>query len=200
MLSPSINNLIRSLKKLPSVGERTAERYVLHLLKSGKKEVHELITALGAVMESVKSCEVCWNFSETSPCTLCRDPRRDDSALCVVLDPPEVGIVEGTGAFRGRYHLVRGLLDPTDPDSLKNSKIPELLKRARPGAKVREIILALNPDMAGESTMLFLEKELKRLNPKLIVTRLARGLPLGADIRYADDVTLGNAIKYRTGI
>ncbi len=196
MYSPSISNLIKAFKKFPSVGERTAERFVFHLLKSGKKETTEMMLALRHLTENVKSCKVCWNFSDASPCPICRDPRRDQSTICVVADPQDLSVIEHTGDFRGVYHVLRGLVDATDAEGMQKIKIPELLKRAKAPA-IKEIILALNPDMAGETTMLYVEKELKKMNPRLTVSRLARGLPLGSDLKYADDITLGSAIKNR---
>lgn len=207
MYSKSIQNLIRSLKHLPSVGERTAERYVFYLLKSGKKEVTQLMLALKELIENVKSCEVCWNFSDTSPCIQCSDVKRDPTTVCIVLDPQDLVVIEKSSAYHGLYHVLRGLVDPSDPESITHSKIKELIARiklspsAREGAQggegVKEVLLALNPDIAGETTMLYLEKELKNARPDLSVTRLARGLPMGSDIRYADEITLGSAIKNR---
>lgn len=198
MYSPSINNLINALKKLPTVGQRTAERFAFYLLKSGKKEVAELMLGLKELIENVKSCEVCWNFSDTTPCPIDQDPKRDKSTVCVVKEPQDLFVIDQTGSYQGVYHVLRDLLDPSEEDSLIKTKIPELLKRIKQAEpKIKEIILALNPDMAGETTMLYLEQELKTMKPNLIVTRLARGLPLGADVRYADEITLGSAIKNR---
>lgn len=198
MYTPSINNLIKALKKLPSVGEHTAERFVFHWLKSGKKEVTELMLALKELIDKVKSCEVCWDFSETSPCAICSDSKRDQSTICVVEGPQDLMVIEQTGIFKGVYHVLRELVDVGDEESLSRMKSKELSARIK-NKEVKEIIMALNPDMAGETTMLYLEKKLKLENPKLKITRLARGLPLGADLRYADEITLQSAIKNRTG-
>ncbi|MEK7625646.1 MAG: recombination mediator RecR [Patescibacteria group bacterium] len=197
MYTPSIKNLLFCLKKLPSVGEHTAERYVFHWLKSGKKEVTELMLALKELIEKVRSCEVCWDFSETSPCAICSDNKRDQTIICVVAEPADLMVIEQTGIFKGVYHVLRELVDIGDEDSLQKMKAAKLFERAKK-VNVKEIILALNPDMAGETTMLYLERKLKEENPKLQVTRLARGLPLGADLRYADEITLQSAIKNRT--
>jgi recombination protein RecR len=198
MYSKSIQNLIRSLKHLPSVGERTAERYVFHLLKSGKKEVTQLMLALKELIENVKSCEGCWNFSDTSPCSVCSDAKRDHTTVCIVLDPQDLVVIEKSGAYHGLYHVLRGLVDPGDPESIKHSKIAELIIRIKnQELGIKEVLLALNPDIAGETTMLYLDKELKNARPDVSVTRLARGLPMGSDIRYADEITLGSAIKNR---
>lgn len=195
MYSPSITRLIRALKKLPSVGERTAERFVFHWLNSGKKEVTELVLALKDLIESVRSCEMCWNFSDTSPCSICANKERDHSAICVVTDPQDLAAIEQTGAWRGVYHVIRDLIDVGDEESLNRMKVGELMKRA---VTVKEVVLALNPDLPGETTMLYLEKELRKINSTLIITRLARGLPLGSDLTYADGITLESAIKNRT--
>ena len=198
MYSPAINKLIEGLRKLPGVGEHTAERYVLHWLKSGKKEVTELAAALEALLKNIKSCELCWDFSDQNPCRICRDPERDRATICVVAEPTELSIIERTGTYRGRYQVLRGLLT-ADADSLANLKIKELLDRLQGAAepKITEVVLALNPTLPGETTMLFLEQEIKTINPKITITRLARGLPMGSDLRYADEITLGSAIKNR---
>ncbi len=199
MYSPSINNLIIALKILPTVGQRTAERFAFYLLKSGKKEVGELMLGLKELIDNVKSCEVCWNFSDTSPCPIDHDAKRDHTTVCVVKEPQDLFVIDQTSAYHGVYHVLRGLVDPSDEESLGKTKILELLNRVKaPETKIKEIILALNPDLAGETTMLYLEQELKTIKPHLTVTRLARGLPLGADVRYADEITLGSAIKNRT--
>ncbi|OGH70624.1 MAG: recombination protein RecR [Candidatus Magasanikbacteria bacterium RIFCSPHIGHO2_01_FULL_47_8] len=200
MYSSSINRLIGSLKKLPSVGQRTAERYIFYLLKSGKKEVTELMLSLKELIETVRSCEVCWNFTDTSPCSLCQNTQRDQTTICVVTDPQDLTVIEHTGEYRGVYHVLRGLLDPSDEESLARMKAKELLQRTKnneQGTMVKEIILALNPDLSGETTMLYLEKEIKKTNPAIKITRLARGLPMGSDLRYADEITLGSALKNR---
>lgn len=201
MYSPAIKRLLTALKKLPAVGEHTAERYLFHWLKSGKKEVTELLAALNGLLKTVKSCEVCWNFSDQNPCPICADPQRDRATICVVAEPPELASIERTKAFPGRYHVLRGVLDTNEADSLKNLKIAELLQRcALRDTKnaIREVILALNPTLAGETTSLYLEQEIKKINPKIKITRLARGLPMGSDLRYADDITLASAISHRT--
>lgn len=196
MYSPSIKNLISALRKLPSVGERTAERFVFHWLKSGKKEVTELMLALKDLIEKVKSCEVCWDFSEHSPCSICSDAKRDHTTICVVAEPQDLMTIEHTGIFKGVYHVLRQMVDVHDEESLNRIKAKELFERIKQ-KDVKEVLLALNPDLPGETTMLYLEKKLKQLKPELKVTRLARGLPLGADLRYADEITLQSAIKNR---
>jgi recombination protein RecR len=201
MYSKSINRLIDSLKKLPSVGQRTAERFVFHLLKSGKKDVGELILALKDLIDNVKSCEVCWDFSDENPCHICRSASRDRGLLCVVGDPQDIHAVEKTGIFTGLYHVLRGVIEPEEGGLDPKLKIKELLSRSSPKNKtaLKEIILALNPDMEGETTMMYLEREIKKMNPKIKISRLARGLPMGGDLQYADEITLGSALKNRIG-
>ncbi len=180
------------------MGERTAERYVFYLLKSGKKEVTELMLALKELIENVRSCEVCWNFADESPCATDKDPKRDHTTVCVVLDPQDLAVIEKSGSYHGVYHVLRALVDMSDEASIGRAKIKELVERVKNNkTEIKEIILALNPDMAGETTMLYIEKELKAVSPGLTVTRLARGLPMGSDLRYADDITLGSAIQNR---
>lgn len=197
MYSKSIQNLINSFRKLPTVGHRTAERFVFYLLKSGKKEVAEITLSLKELIENVKSCELCWDFSDHNPCSICNNKNREQSLLCVVSEPQDIPIIEKTGAFTGLYHVLRGLVE-SGQEELDKLKIKELFTRIEGPHKITEVILALNPDLSGETTMLFLEKRLKEKNPNLKITRLARGLPMGSDLQYADEITLGSAIKNRT--
>lgn len=196
MYSDSINKLISSLRNLPSVGQHTAERFVFHWLKSGKKEVTELMLALKNLTEKVKSCEVCWNFSDNNPCPICTDKTRRHDVICVVSEPQAIPAMEKTGEYKGVYHVLRGTIEAVDPAAINSLKINELIARAK-DKKVIEIILALNPDLPGETTMMYLEKQLAKFNPKLKITRLARGLPTGSDLQYTDEITLGSALKHR---
>jgi recombination protein RecR len=195
--SPSIDNLIKEFKKLPSVGQHTAERFVFHLLKKGKKDVAELVGAMKNVMEQVKSCERCWTFSDTTPCSTCASTKRDQTMLCIVSTTQELAALERTGEYHGLYHVLRGAIDTSDEEILERLKLKELLARLNE-EKIQEVILALNPDMAGETTMLYLSKLIKETNTSIKITRLARGLPMGSDIEYADEVTLGSALKNRS--
>lgn len=198
MYAKPIRQLIQAFTKLPSVGPRTAERFVFHLLRSGKKDVAEITLALKTLIDEVKSCQTCWDFSDQSPCAICADTNRDQSLLCIVAHPQDVQAMEGTGTYQGRYHLLRGTLNTTDDRGNAFLKIQELLARLRSDNAIREVILALNPDLPGETTMLYLQQEIKKVAPELTVSRLARGLPLGADLQYADEVTLQNALRNRT--
>ena len=195
MYSKPIKQLISSFANLPSVGERTAERFVFYLLKSGKKEAAELILALKNLMATIKSCETCWTFADKSPCHICADKNRDHATVCVVAEPADVEVMEKTGAFNGVYHILRGEIRADEELDAQNLKIKELLIRA--GGPVGEIILALNPNLEGETTMMFLTKKIKEINPSIKISRLARGLPMGSDLQYADEITLGSALRNR---
>jgi recombination protein RecR len=196
MYSQPIQQLIKAFNRLPTVGQRTAERFVFYLLKSGKKDVGELTLALKELIEEIKSCEVCWDFSDQSPCRICKDEKRSKETICIVAEPQDLQAMEKTG-YKGSYHLLRGLIRPDREDSIKYLKIKELLARAK-RPETKEVILALNPDMPGETTMMFLERKLKELAPDVKVSRLARGLPMGSDLQYADEITLTSALKHRT--
>ncbi len=197
MYSPSIDKLISVLKNLPSVGQHTAERYVFYWLKSGKKEVNEIIGALKNLADTVRSCEICWNFSDSNPCPLCQDKTRQQDIICIVSDPTSIPALEKSGEYKGLYHVLRGTLDATDLDSISRLKISDLYQRLKKQASTKEIILALNPDMPGETTAMYLEREIKKLIPTIKITRLARGLPMGSDLQYADEITLSSAFKHR---
>lgn len=192
-----IEHLIRAFMKLPSVGRRTAERFVFYLLKSGKKDVAELTNSLQELIKNIRSCEECWDFSDTSPCAICANTRRERTVLCVVAEPQDIRALERTGAYKGMYHVLRGTIDTEEENLGKGLKIKELADRIAKNNST-EIILALNPDLRGETTMMFLEKKLIATFPTLTMTRLARGLPMGSDLQYADEITLSSALKYRT--
>ena len=192
-----IQQLINAFVKLPGVGQRTAERFVFHLLKAGKKDAADLANALQHILETVKSCATCWDFSDRSPCAICADIKRDQTTICVVEEPQALQTIEKTSEYHGLYHVLRGTIQPDDEESVPLLKINELLKRVEAGA-VKEVILALNPDLTGETTMMFLQNRLKEVNPRLTISRLARGLPMGSNLQYADEITLGSALKHRT--
>lgn len=197
MYSKPIYNLIRAFGRLPSVGPRTAERFVFFLLKSGKKEVGDLSLALQELIQNIKSCELCWDFSDRSPCALCSNKKRDTNIIAVVSEPQDVQSFEKVASYNGLYHILRGNISPEFFENNSTLKIPELIKRIK-NFPPQEIILALNPNIEGETTMMFLEKEIKQLFPGIKVSRLARGLPTGSEIQYADEITLENALKSRT--
>ncbi|MFH1291884.1 MAG: recombination mediator RecR [bacterium] len=196
MYSTSINNLIHAFKNLPTVGQKTAERFVFHLLKSGKQKVSELELSLKKLMENVKSCEKCWDFSDTSPCALCSDSRRGQDILCIVAEPQDIQSIEKTGEYQGLYFILRGTIQ-AHQENLGHLKIKELLNRLSKEKQIKEVVLALNPDIPGETTVLYLEKQIQQARPDIKITRPARGLPMGSDLQYADEITLGAAFKNR---
>jgi len=197
MYSRPIQNLIRILSKLPSVGPRTAERFVFHMLKSGKKEVGDLSLALQELMRNMKSCSVCYDFSDQNPCLLCNNTKRDHTIIAVVAESQDVQAIEKTSIYTGVYHVLRGTLRADREDENNGIKMAELFKRIQSSPEVKEIILALNPNMEGETTMLFLERAVKKNFPHITISRLARGLPTGSELQYADEITLENALKSR---
>lgn len=186
--------LIEELVKLPSVGQKSAMRLALHLLRIPQEDALRLADAIRAVRERVGFCGTCGNFAEDDPCSMCRDPQRDGSVLCVVEQPGDVLALERTASFRGRYHVLGGALSPLEGTSPDQLRIRELLERLR-GSEVREIILATNPNVNGEATALYLSRLIAPLGVK--VTRIARGVPMGSDLEYSDLVTLARALEGR---
>jgi recombination protein RecR len=201
----SIQNLINEFNKLPGIGPKTAEKLVLYLLKQPKEELARFAEALINVKSKLTVCSECQNIAEKNPCDICANPKRDRTFLCVVAEPQDMIIIESTGDYNGLYHILDGTLNTLEgimPDQLKIKELVNRLKNPpRPpfvkGA-IKEVILALNPDMEGETTILYLTKILKPYNIK--ITRLARGLPMGSDLEYADEATLSNALKGRREI
>ncbi len=192
ILPPSVERLIAEFAKLPSIGPKTAERLTFHLLRSGGEK--QLGEAAIALKEGLRYCSRCQNFSSSELCNLCANTQRDDSVWAVVGQPLDVVAIEKTGLFKGRYHVLHGVISPVDgigPDQLK---IAELIRRLD-GGKPTEIILAMNPNIEGETTSLYLAKKIEPLGIR--VTRLAHGLPIGGDLEYADQMTLGQAIDHR---
>ncbi len=196
MYSKPIQNLIVAFKKLPSVGQRTAERFVFHLLKSGKKDVATITLALKELIETIKSCPLCWDFSDVSPCKICADQKRNPTMLCVVENSQDIQSLEKIGIYAGRYHVLRGTVSPEDPMGIESTKMKELIKRIAT-EPIQEIIFALNQNLAGETTFLFLQNQIKHIRPQIMLSRLARGLPMGSDLEYADEMTLQSAFQNR---
>ena len=186
--------LVEELTKLPSIGQKSAQRLAMHLLRVPKEDALRLAEAIRAVKERVGFCSLCGNFSESDPCLICTDPARDGSIICVVEQPVDVLAFERTGQYRGRYHVLGGALSPLEGTHPEDLRIPQLLNRLKDGV-VREIILATNPNVAGEATALYLSRLLGPLGVR--VTRIAHGLPMGADVEYADTMTLGKALEGR---
>jgi recombination protein RecR len=192
-----VARLIEALQRLPGIGPKTAQRLTFFLLKRPADEVRELSTALVAVKERIVYCRTCFNVTDEDPCRICADVRRDDRVLCVVEEPNDLLAMERTGEFRGRYHVLLGALSPLDGIGPDDIKVRELLARLDVGG-VDEVILATNPNVEGEATALYLAKLLRPLGVR--VTRIARGLPVGGDLEYADQVTLSKALEGRREI
>jgi len=193
VFSPSVENLVAQLQKLPGVGARTAQRLAFHVLQQPKDEAHALAAALEEVKERVRFCRECGNLTEDETCAICLDTRRDHSLICVVEQPVDVVSLERTHEYRGLYHVLGGALSPLDGVEPADLRIDELFRRVE-ATGVQEVVLATNPNMTGEATAAFLAD---RLRGRVRVTRLASGLPVGGDLEYADEVTLGRALAGR---
>ena len=197
MYEGAVQELIDELGRLPGVGPKSAQRIAFHILEADPEDMKRLSDAIRAVKERVKFCSICFNVSEQETCAICRDPRRDETVLCVVEESKDVMAVERTRSFRGRYHVLGGSINPIagiGPDQLH---IRELLNRLSDD-KIEEIIIATDPNLEGEATATYLARLLKSLGIK--VTRLASGLPVGGDLEYADEVTLGRAFEGRRSL
>jgi recombination protein RecR len=198
MFSPTVQRLIDELSKLPGVGPKTAQRLAFHLLKLSPDDALPLAHALIEVKEVVRFCRQCFNLTEQELCSICVDASRDATAICVVEEPGDIISIERTHEYRGLYHVLGGALSPLDgvgPDKLH---LTELFDRVRAG-ETREVIVATNPNMAGEATALYISEELRAFTSAgtLLITRPAAGLPMGGDLEYADEVTLGRALLGR---
>ena len=193
MYAPSVENLITQLSRLPGIGQRTAQRLTFHLLRVSPEEANALAAAIIEVKERIGFCERCFNLAEGPLCAICSDARRDPSLICVVEDPSDVIALERTHEYRGLYHVLGGALSPIDGIDPEHLRIAELVERVRSG-QVAEVLLATNPTMTGEATAAFIADRLRDVTR---VTRLASGLPVGGDLEYADEVTLGRALAGR---
>jgi len=189
-----VQDLIDELGKLPGVGPKSAQRIAFHLLQADPADVSRLTEVLAVVREKVRFCERCFNVAEDTLCRICQDPRRDDKLICVVEEPKDVVAVERTREFRGRYHVLGGAISPIDGIGPDDLKITELVRRLGE-EPIEEVILATNPNLNGEATATYLSRLLRTMG--LRVTRLASGLPVGGDLEYADEVTLGRAFEGR---
>jgi len=194
LYTPPIARLIEELSKLPGVGQKTAQRLAFHLLRVSREEAASLAEAIVEAREKVTFCTRCYNFAQGELCEYCTDSRRDPSLVCVVERPQDIVAVERTGEFRGLYHVLGGAISPIDGIGPEELKIRELLERTRKD-EIREIIVATNPRVEGEATAIYLSDLLKPLGIR--ITRIASGLPVGGDLEYADEVTLGRALKGR---
>jgi recombination protein RecR len=199
MFAPPVNRLITELSKLPGIGQRTAQRLAFHILRAGDQDALGLSEAIREVKEKIGLCEVCFNLSEGPRCGVCQDERRDRSVICVVEEPADVIQIERTHEYRGLYHVLGGALSPIDGVEPEHLKIAELVGRVRDGT-VTEVVIATNPTTSGEATAFFIAEALRELGTEVAVTRLASGLPMGADLEYADEVTLGKALSGRRAL
>ena len=201
MYAPPVQRLITELSKLPGVGGRTAQRLAFHLLRATDEEAFALADAIREVKERVGICEVCFNLADEPRCRICSDERRDPGLICVVEDPSDVISIERTHEFSGLYHVLGGALSPIDGVDPEDLRIAELYARAADSARpVREVVIATNPTTTGEATALHIAAGLRERRPELSVTRLASGLPVGADLEYADELTLGRAFSGRRAL
>ena len=199
MHPPPIQRLVTELGKLPGIGARTAQRLAFHVLRSSDEEALALADAIREVKARIGLCEVCFNLADGPRCRICQDARRDPELICVVEEPQDVIPIERTHEFRGRYHVLGGALSPIDGIDPEDLKIGELYARVEDG-EVREVVLATNPTTTGEATALHVAEGLRGRAPDVAVTRLASGLPVGADLEYADEVTLGKALSGRRAL
>jgi recombination protein RecR len=206
--APPVQRLVTELSKLPGVGNRTAQRLAFHLLRASPEDATALAEAIVEVKERIRLCEICFNLTDEPRCRICQDTRRDHALVCVVEEPSDVIPMERTHEYHGVYHVLGGALSPIDGVDPEDLKIAELLARVRgegpvadsDGAPMREVVLATNPTTTGEATALHIAEQLRLLAPEITVTRLASGLPVGSDLEYADEVTLGKAFAGRRAV
>jgi recombination protein RecR len=199
LYAPPLQRLITELSKLPGVGGRTAQRLAFHVLRSSDEDAMALADAIREVKQRIGLCDVCFNLADGPRCRICADERRDPELICVVEEPSDVISIERTHEFQGRYHVLGGALSPIDGVDPEDLKIAELYERVQAGA-LREIVIATNPTTTGEATALHIAAGLRERDPELSVTRLASGLPVGADLEYADELTLGRALAGRRAV
>jgi recombination protein RecR len=209
-----IQRLVRELSKLPGIGQKTATRLAFHVLRAPAEQARDLANALIEIKERIRLCSVCMNLTEQDPCSICQDPARDPQVVCVVAYPPDLLAIEKTGSFRGRYHVLHGVLSPLEGIGPDDLRLRELLSRLSAsagmpsdlslnpassgtgaGSPVREVIVATSPNVEGEATAMYVARTLKPLGLK--VTRIASGLPIGGDLEYADGVTIARALEVR---
>jgi recombination protein RecR len=193
-LPAPLSRLIQELVKLPGIGEKTATRLAFHFLRTERRDVDALAEALVKMREGTRLCSICLALTADDPCALCQDPQRDAAAICVVERPADLIALERSNQFKGRYHVLHGCLAPLDGVGPEELRIAELLRRLQDGS-VHEVVIATNPTVEGEATALYLSRLIKPLG--LRVTRIAHGLPMGADVEYADSMTLGKALEGR---
>ena len=199
--APPVQKLVTELSKLPGIGNRTAQRLAFHILRTSSEDASALADAIREVKERIRLCEICFNLTDEARCRICQDSRRDHGLICVVEEPSDVIPMERTHEYHGVYHVLGGALSPIDGIDPEDLKMAELFARASAAEDaVREVVLATNPTTTGEATALHIAEELRVRAPHLSVTRLASGLPVGSDLEYADEVTLGKAFAGRRAV
>jgi recombination protein RecR len=199
VFSPPVNRLITELARLPGIGQRTAQRLAFHILRTPEDEALPLADAIREVKETVGQCEVCFNLAVGERCRICEDERRTSDVICVVEEPSDVIPIERTHEFNGRYHVLGGALSPIDGVDPEDLRLAELFRRVQEGG-TREVVVATNSTTTGEATALYIADGLRERAPDVTVTRLASGLPVGADLEYADEITLGRAFQGRRAL
>lgn len=190
----SVTRLIDEFHRLPGIGPKTAQRLTFYLLRAPKAQVEQLAEAIRDLREKITTCSICQNIAESNPCSICADESRDHSIICVVEEPLDLVAIERTREYKGLYHVLHGAISPVEGIGPEDLRIKELLDRLRDG-RVQEVLLATNPNLEGEATAMYIERLVKPLGIRL--TRLARGLPVGGDLEYADEVTLTRALEGR---
>jgi recombination protein RecR len=199
--APPVQRLVSELSKLPGIGVRTAQRLAFHILRSSDEDAFGLAEAIREVKQRIVLCEVCFNLTDEPTCRICQDSRRDHSLICVVEEPGDVIPMERTHEYQGVYHVLGGALSPIDGVDPEDLKLADLYARIQSSAEpIREVVLATNPTTTGEATALHIAHELRHRAPQVTVTRLASGLPVGSDLEYADEVTLGKAFAGRRSL
>lgn len=194
LYSPSIEKLIENFEKLPSIGHKTAIRLAYHMLDMNDEEIAEFTNAIADAKKKLKYCTTCYNISDTDPCPICSNPKRDQSTICVVEDVRDIMAMERTNEYKGVYHVLHGTISPMNGIGPDDIKIKELLNRLREN-EIKEVIIATNPRVEGEATSIYLSKLIKAFNIK--VTRIAHGIPVGGDLEYTDEITLMKAMEGR---
>ncbi len=192
---PALVRLIKNLGNLPGIGEKTATRLALSILRWPDSRAKDLARSIEEVKEKIRFCSTCFSFAETDPCAICADAKRNSDVICVVEDPGDMAAIEKSGGFRGRYHVLHGVISPMDGIGPDEIKLKELLSRVKEGCQVREVILATSPTVAGDATAAYLFELLR--DKDVTVTRIACGVPMGIDLKYNDEMTLKRAIEAR---
>ena len=195
--APPIRRLVQELGRFPGIGEKTAHRLANFILRSSDEDAKRLAESILEVKEKIRFCPVCFNLTEIEPCEICRDSGREKGTICVVEDPDSLNAVEGSGSFKGSYHVLHGVLAPLDGIGPDHLRLKELLERITQN-NVREIIVATNPSIQGESTALLITRLLKESG--VVITRIALGIPVGGDLKYTDKMTLAKALEFRRNI